>query len=503
MFFDSPLFAGHELHDEGVETLIKFFVFITYQITGTSSKSNHHICKTKRVFISSTKHRKMGIPFYFASLSKSHRGIIEALKKSMPMSVDVFVIDFNCLIHRYLKDEDPIHSVLNALHYIVDNSCRTKQLVIAMDGLVPYAKIVQQRFRRMRIREENTGTFDRHQISPDTPYMRELEEACRQRFPSAIISGTSEPGEGEHKLIQELRKLPENQRRSICVYGLDADLILISLQHHKLSNPYSFWLLRESNEFNDPSLKHAEFATLSIWKLLKELPMPLEQYMCLSILCFGNDFMPNIGMFSLREDGYDRALHTYQEAGNPDLTTSDGRRKFFNFAEAKEMKVLTERIRLRKRPEEKALLGKDSSLFTRKYGLHVLDGVTDMKPVVEAYWKTFHWTLNYFQEGVPTNWFWVYPYSDAPLVSDIIAYDETTKIEKRKLNFTITKQLQFILPLGSLRTAKRRVMYPDELHKETRNPWMKRHDWEMKPRISLPWNPHYDLTTVSQVTDSS
>ena len=169
------------------------------------------------------------------------------------------------------------------------------------------------------------------------------------------------------------------------------------------------------------------------------------------------------------------------------------------FAASKEMGVLKERIGLRKRPEEKALLGKNNSLFKLKYGLHVLDGVRDMKPVVEAYWKTFHWTWHYFKEGTPLNWGWVYPYSDAPLISDIVMYPETTKVEKRKLNFTINKQLQFILPAHSLRSAKRRVMYPDELHKETRSPWMKRHDWEMKPRISLPWNPMYDLTSVSVI----
>jgi 5'-3' exonuclease len=258
-------------------------------------------------------------------------------------------------------------------------------------------------------------------------------------------------------------------------------------------------LLRESAEFNDPKLKQAEFATLSIWKLLEELPMPIEQYMALGILCFGNDFMPNLGMFSLREDGYDRALHTYTEAGNPDLLTLDGRRKFLNFAGAKEMGVLKERIGLRKRPEEKAILGKDQSLFSYKYGLHVLDGVTDMKPVVEAYWKTFHWTWHYFKTGEPLNWYWVYPYADAPLITDIITYDEYTKNDTKKLNFNVNRQLQFIMPHVSLRTAKRRILYPDELHSETRNPWMKRHDWEMKPRISLPWNPEYSLTRVDSI----
>jgi len=436
----------------------------------------------------------MGIPFYFATLAKTHKGIIEAVKKSNLLDVDVFAIDCNCLIHRYLQDNNPIQSVLDALAYILETVCRANKLVIAMDGLVPYGKIVQQRYRRMCMKDQ--GTFDRNQISPDTPYMRELEQAVKARFPHAFVSGTNKEGEGEHKLILEVRKLPESHRKTICVYGLDADLILIALQHHKLSKPNGMWLLRESGEFNDPKLKQAEFATLSIWKLLKELPIEIEQYICLSILCFGNDFMPSLGMFSLREDGYSRALEIYQKAGNPNLQTKEGRKQFFEHAAFEESKVLEKRIALRKRPEEKAILGKSMDLVSRKYNLHVLDGVVDPKPVVEAYWKTFHWTLQYFQNSEPANWYWVYPYADAPLVSDIVKYDETEECIQKPVNFTTTHQLQCIMPSTSLRTAKRRVLFPNEFYSETRNPWMKKYDWEMKPRISLPWNPEFSLTTV-------
>jgi hypothetical protein len=122
-----------------------------------------------------------------------------------------------------------------------------------------------------------------------------------------------------------------------------------------------------------------------------------------------------------------------------------------------------------------------------------------MKPVVEAYWKTFHWTTEYFTESVTKNWAWVYPYADAPLIQDIVLYNES-QISESPLNFNVTRQLQFIMPCSSLRTSKRRVLYPDELHLETRNPWMKRHDWEMKPRISLPWHPTDKLTSVSRIT---
>jgi hypothetical protein len=213
--------------------------------------------------------------------------------------------------------------------------------------------------------------------------------------------------------------------------------------------------------------------------------------------------MPSLGMFSLREDGYQRALEFYELSGNPDLKTTEGRRQFISFCAKKEIEVLKTRTKLRRRPEERTVLGKDERLISKKYGLHVLDGVRDMRPVVDAYWKTFHWTVYYFEMSLPINWSWVYPYADAPLLMDIAKYPETEDIPMNDLNFTVTHQLQFIMPQSSLRKAKRRVLFQDELHSETRNPWMKRHDWEMKPRISLPWNPSAALTTVSPLVDES
>jgi 5'-3' exonuclease len=254
-------------------------------------------------------------------------------------------------------------------------------------------------------------------------------------------------------------------------------------------------LLRESAEFNDPKLASAEFSVLQIQTLLGELPLPVDQYVALSILCFGNDFMPNFAMFSLREGGYERALEIYEKAGNPDLLTFEGRDAFLDIAEQSELKTLKERISLRRRPEEKALMGKEGKHFYKQYYLHNLDGVYDTENVVDAFWKTFHWTLHYFRTNEPLNWDWVYPYPDAPLLNSILEYSETTTHRGEK-TFGITQQLQFILPAKSLRAAKKLVKFPDELHSETRHPWMKRHDWEMKPRISLPWNPTTSLTEI-------
>lgn len=436
----------------------------------------------------------MGIPYYFASLLRSHSGIVETVRKGIPLELDVLGVDFNCLIHRYLQDDNPVKSVIDALEYIVTEICIPKQLFIAIDGLVPYAKMVNQRYRRMRAKE--LGGFDRNQISPETAYMKELEEALVAKFPLAHISKTSEAGEGEHKLFNDIKTLPEKQRRSVCIYGLDADLILISLQNHKLSYPYSFQLLRESNEFNDPRLAKAEFATLSIWKLLRQLPIEIEQYIALSILCFGNDFMPNLAVFSLREDGYDRALQIYENAGKPNLLTKEGRRKFLETVGSKEFEILRERVQLRKRPEEKAVFGKTNELVLHKFNLHYLDGVENIENVVEAYWKTFQWTLYYFLNNKPLNWYWVYPYAEAPFITDILKYEEAKPMRESKCNYTVKKQLTFILPSYSLHNNP---VYPDEIYTDTRNPWMKKYEWETKPFVSLPWNPKYELTTIEKL----
>ena len=344
-------------------------------------------------------------------------------------------------------------------------------------------------------KNDREGTFDRNQISPDTPYMRKLEKELSCRFPYVKISTTQEEGEGEHKIFTELKSIPENEREKICIYGLDADLILLSLFNANLASG-EFSLLRESGEFNDPTLKGAEFSKMYINKLIDQLPIPIDQYLALSVLCFGNDFMPSLGIFSLREDGYARALDFYKCSGSPDLQTEEGRNKFLEYSKKQEIPILQERIRLRKRPEERAIVGKDIHSISRKYGLHILDGVENMEPVIEAFWKTFHWTMHYFKNNTVLNWNWVFPYPDAPLIQDLAEYYETD-CEPGNLDYTITKQLQFILPLKCLKTTKRKSIFPDEIYTETRIPWMKNYDWEMKPAISLPWNPNYDLTSVS------
>jgi 5'-3' exonuclease len=383
--------------------------------------------------------------------------------------VDCLGIDFNCFLHGYLQAENPVGSIVVALEDLVTNVVRAKHVYLAFDGMVPYAKMVQQRYRRMRRSTEEFG-FDKHQLSPGTPFMRELSTTLKFLYPQMVISDTLEPGEGEHKIFTWLRSLPAEERTSTVLYGMDADLVVISLAQHSLSP--NLKLLREQEK--------GDYQTLSITGLKDVLPCSVDDFVKLS-LQFGNDFMPNLAMFSLREDGYSRALFHLQKAPTP----------------LDEKKVLLKRAK----ETDRRITAPDGHALESRMACHLMDGVVNWEPVCHAYWKTWAWVYHYFTTSEVLDWMWVYPYPEAPLVSTLADHErpESFVWEHPEPPFSVTDQLQFILPESSLIEAGLTPKYPDELYDEatqTRHPFMRRFAWECDPWVSLPLGP---LTAVSEI----
>ena len=150
-------------------------------------------------------------------------------------------------------------------------------LYMAIDGVAPRAKMNQQRSRRFRsaleaqkAREEaarkgepepSGEPFDSNCITPGTPFMARLSEHLRfyvlkkqtedplwQRT-TVILSGHEVRGEGEHKIMEHIRwargEPGWDPNQTHCLYGLDADLIMLALVTHE---PH-FCLLREVVKF--------------------------------------------------------------------------------------------------------------------------------------------------------------------------------------------------------------------------------------------------------------
>ena len=195
--------------------------------------------------------------------------------------------------------------------------------------------------------------FDSNCITPGTVFMHRLNEQLKYyiskkisedsawRDVSVILSGYDTPGEGEHKIMEYIRNAKSspnyNPNTRHCLYGLDADLIMLGLVSHE---PH-FVLLREEVKFG-PARKKApketkqtfimlhlsllrEYLNYEFKELDGKLQFPfdfekcLDDYVLLSYF-IGNDFLPNLPDLHVNEGGMDLLFQIYKKL----LPTFDG-----------------------------------------------------------------------------------------------------------------------------------------------------------------------------------
>lgn len=221
----------------------------------------------------------------------------------------------------------------------------------------------QQRSRRFRTAQEakenvekalrrgeelpDSPPFDSNCITPGTLFMRKLSlqleyfiakkvsEDSNWRDVQVILSGHETCGEGEHKIMEFIRTLkaqPEydpNTRH--CLYGLDADLIMLGLLSH---DPH-FALLREEVIFGPRRAKKSdtlesqtfyllhisllrEYLELEFDGLRKRLPFEfdlekiIDDYILLHLFV-GNDFLPHLPGLHINEGAIEMLFQIYQK----------------------------------------------------------------------------------------------------------------------------------------------------------------------------------------------
>jgi 5'-3' exonuclease len=144
----------------------------------------------------------------------------------------------------------------------------------------------QRRFRSATERYRKQTNWDSCLISPGTFFMRQFEsyfakhrsQLEKECGVSLVISNSREFGEGEHKIMKEIRSLPSET--PIAIYGLDADLILLGIS--AIPNHPKVYLVRENvhcaiREFKKEEFLFVNLATL--WEILKdEMEYMVEQH---------------------------------------------------------------------------------------------------------------------------------------------------------------------------------------------------------------------------------
>ena len=155
-----------------------------------------------------------------------------------------------------------INETIKYMDFLITLADPKKVIFIAVDGVAPLAKVNQQRRRRFKAVKENAmkseiklrygkkenNCWSNTSISTGTRFMEKLHQTIINHFTKhkysqrIIYSSYHTPGEGEHKILEHIRK---NDFDTQVIYGLDADLILLSLASQKKN----IYLLRESNQF--------------------------------------------------------------------------------------------------------------------------------------------------------------------------------------------------------------------------------------------------------------
>ncbi|XP_047138728.1 5'-3' exoribonuclease 1 isoform X1 [Hydra vulgaris] len=322
----------------------------------------------------------MGVPKFYRWLSERYPCLSQTIREHKIPEFDNLYIDMNGIIHpcSHPNDEDPHFQIteeeimMNIFDYI-ETLFRIikpkKNFFMAVDGCAPRAKMNQQRSRRFRTAKEvgisienaiqrgetlpKGDSFDSNCITPGTEFMDRLHQQLKYFINYKIstdplwkhcvvhFSGHNVPGEGEHKIMDYIRycksKPDYDPNTRHCLYGLDADLIMLGLSVHE---PH-FCLLREEVRFGAKSnivlspgdqvfhLLHLsllrEYLDLEFSSMKESLEFEydlekiIDDWIFLGFLV-GNDFVPHLPHMHINHDALPYFYSVYKDF----LITADG-----------------------------------------------------------------------------------------------------------------------------------------------------------------------------------
>jgi len=472
----------------------------------------------------------MGIPSYFSYIIKNYSNTIRSLTniKQTSTQFEHLLMDCNSIIYDSVAELSVnIDSVDDFEKHVIDLVCikietyiqficPTTTVFITFDGVAPFAKMKQQKTRRLRnaflnkLTKPNSSAWDTSLITPGTDFMNALSKAIYSRFyaqerkyclKKILISCSDQPGEGEHKLFAEIRTSLKGNSE-IAVYGLDSDLIMLSIFHLKYCK--NIHVFRETPEFlkqlidtNSPNEPHFIDIQALSKGILQEMacdtnPVRIYDYV---FLCFflGNDFLPHFPSMNIRTHGmnvlldlYRSCIGRYPERSFVDVDTDvihwkcvglfvsaiAKREHEFFIREYFTRNSFEKRNFLENTPEEKIesmnnipviyrgierYICPDEPFWENRYYsslFHVSKTHDSVKKISMNYLEGLEWVYKYYTVDC-VSWKWKYEHCYPPLFCDLCKFVPTTNMtffrnsfNNKKVNQPMTnkEQLDYVLP---------------------------------------------------------
>uniref|UniRef100_A0A665UM22 5'-3' exoribonuclease n=1 Tax=Echeneis naucrates TaxID=173247 RepID=A0A665UM22_ECHNA len=465
---------------------------------------------------------------------------------------DNLYLDMNGIIHPCTHPEDKPapkneDEMMVAIFEYIDrlfNIVRPRRvLYMAIDGVAPRAKMNQQRSRRFRASKEGVELteeksrmreeiisrggylppeeikerFDSNCITPGTEFMDNLAHCLRYyvadrlsndpgwRNVTVFLSDASVPGEGEHKIMDFIRR----QRALISVFSI-----------------YCQGTAREKqgqhDEFADTMpVAEQEFIFIRLCVLREYLARELTMaslpftfdfersvddwvFMCFFV---GNDFLPHLPSLEIREGAIDRLVNIYKDVVHKTggYLTQNGYVNLERVEMIMQAVGVAEDNIFKKRKEDDVRQQGPAYLTTGQFAPHALgrrdrpepvqnarhqaydmrmhsreqhnkvQGLSDRelweegwkqryyktkfdvdvmdedfrKKVVRSYVEGLCWVLRYYYQGC-ASWKWYFPFHYAPFASDFKDIkDMFTEFEKGTKPFKPLEQLMGVFPAAS------------------------------------------------------
>ncbi|CAF1165139.1 unnamed protein product [Adineta ricciae] len=319
----------------------------------------------------------MGVPKFYRWVSERYPNISRVINDNQIPDFDNFYLDMNGIIHACshvnedncetsVSEEEIFRNIFHYIDFLFRMIKPKKVFFMAVDGVAPRAKMNQQRSRRFRagrdrmkklqtladktgqsLKETIAHHFDTNAITPGTKFMANLDEQLRYFINVKLttdplwhgvdihLSGHLTPGEGEHKIMEYIRYTRSQPGYNIntrhCLYGLDADLIMLGLVTHEMH----FALLREEVKYGPKKVTKILTPEEINWHLLQlcllrdyinlefssikdklKFPYDLERVVDDWILMgylVGNDFIPHLPHVHINQEALPLLWETYKK----------------------------------------------------------------------------------------------------------------------------------------------------------------------------------------------